>query len=123
MFFLCNVLLPVTNRLHKKNRNQCGNLKIGVMDPPTASKVRELAKAVIDLRDVCLHEGSKWAAEQLKGLLMDEELNQAVALGCRDAIKICEIHPDYQLGRQYFEEKVGGYPWIYWCNICIGKCI
>lgn len=82
-------------------------LEIGGMEPPIARKASELAKAVIDLRDVCLHDASKWAAEQLKGLLMDDELNQAVALGCRDGVKMCEIHPDYQLGRQYFEEKVG----------------
>lgn len=70
------------------------------------SEAKELARASIELREVCLHESSFWAAEQLKGLpLHEEEVNMAKTEGIKQALQASDLSPEFHLARQFFEEK------------------
>ncbi|GMH41920.1 hypothetical protein BSKO_09839 [Bryopsis sp. KO-2023] len=70
-----------------------------------AQKAIELSRAVFELREVCLHSASGWAAEQLKGLGESDECRQGRITGAREARQNSELDPKFLLARQYFEEK------------------
>lgn len=72
-------------------------------------KARELSKAVVDLRDLCLHSSSRWAAEQIKGLPDSQAYLNVQQEGSREALECVEFNVEYLLARQIFESRVRGW--------------
>ncbi|GMH36425.1 hypothetical protein BSKO_04293 [Bryopsis sp. KO-2023] len=68
-------------------------------------KARELSKAVIELREICLHSSSRWAAEQLEALQDGEPYRKAQQVGAREAMEGEEIDLDFLRARQFFEAR------------------
>lgn len=77
-------------------------------------KVKELSRAVVELREVCLHSSSRWAAELLRGLPHSDMYREAQIEGARSALQNAEEDVDFILARQMFEARVS---WVF--GICI----
>lgn len=75
-------------------------------------KARELSKAVVDLRDLCLHSSSRWAAEQIRGFPDSQAYLNAQQKGSREGLDCAEFNVEYLLARQIFEGRVR--TWLWW---------